>query len=120
METRTRFCPDCGHRVRLTAAPGPTLHGQANLADGGEVVCLDFDTACCGDACPLTGRPGVVMAHRLARSHLADDRLPRARGRCPACGSDAELERLDEGHVYCTVCETSSAAIFSEFGEAEA
>lgn len=108
-DLRVLYCATCGHRVRLAAAPGPTLHGHANLPDGGEVVCLDYEGGCTdGEPCALTGRPGIVMAYRLARSHLADDRWPRARGTCPACGLEAELERLDDRHVFCTVCETAT------------
>lgn len=107
-EIRELFCATCGHRVRLTAAPGPALHGQANLPDGGEVICLDYEEGCTGDSCFLTGRPGTVMAYRLARSHLDDTRWPRIEGICPACGAEAELERLDARLVFCEVCETAS------------
>jgi len=108
MDIRSFFCATCGHRVRLTSVPGPELHGQANLPDGGEVVCLDYEEGCTGDSCFLTGRPGAVMAVRLARSHLDDGRWPRIQGVCPACGSEGELERLDARLVFCELCQTAS------------
>lgn len=108
-DLRELYCASCGHRVRLATNPGPTLHGHANLQDGGEVVCLDYDGGCAsGDSCSLTGRPGIVMAYRLARSHLNDERWPTIEGSCPACGMESELEQLDDRHVYCTICETAT------------
>lgn len=108
-DIRELYCATCGHRVRLATTPAPTLHGHANLPDGGDVVCLDYEGGCTSESpCALTGRPGIVMAYRLARSHLDDDRWSRIRADCPACGVEAELERLDERHVFCTICETAS------------
>ncbi len=108
METREAYCTRCGRTVRLTEARAPTLHGQATLQDGGELICLDYGDACCDGQCSVSGRPGIVMAYRLAVSHEEDGRWPRIEGICPACGSEAELERLSEAHVFCTLCETTS------------
>lgn len=108
MKTRKAYCTRCGRTVRLTEARAPTLHGQATLRDGGELICLDYGDACCDGQCGVSGRPGIVMAYRLAVSREEDDRWPRIQGICPACGNEAELERLSEAHVFCTLCETTS------------
>lgn len=109
MDTRDVYCSKCGRTVKLTEGRAPTLHGQATLQDGGELICLDYDDACSEGECSVSGRPGIVMAYRLARSHEKDGRWPRRLGTCPACGLEAELERLSESLVFCTVCETTSA-----------
>lgn len=108
METRQSFCPKCKARVRLAVDRAPTLHGQATLNDGGALVCLDYQGRCSGGDCALTGRPGIVMAYRLAKSHLNDGRWVKYKAQCPACDTESVLEVLDNRHVFCTVCETTS------------
>lgn len=109
MRTRQSFCAKCNARVRLAVERTPNLHGQATLRDGGELVCLDYQERCSGDECALTGRPGIVMAYRLARSHLNDGRWVKFEGQCPACDMSSVLEVLDSRHVFCTICETTSS-----------
>lgn len=102
------YCSSCRSMVHLTRTQGPMLHGQANLPDGDEIVCLDYGGDCSKDACPVTGRLGLVMAFRLARSHLDDDRWPVVEARCPACDHVGELRQLAHHYVFCPICETPS------------
>lgn len=113
------YCSTCRSTVQLTRNPGPTLHGQATIKDDGEVVCLDYGCGCSQEeACPVTGRLGLVMAFRLARSRLEDDRWPLVEGRCPACGDEGELKQLAHHYVYCGICETPSLTGALDAGKA--
>lgn len=107
METSNVYCPGCNHKVRLTLTPGHLDGAQANLPEGGQVVCLDFGQGCSEGACPLTGRPGIVMGVRLAKSHLPHEaRMIHAT--CTACGSSAPMEVLDAQHAVCSLCESTN------------
>jgi hypothetical protein len=55
----------------------------------------------------MTGREGVVMGVRLAKSHLADDQFRTVHGRCDACGQVSDLEVIDDEYVLCTMCEST-------------
>lgn len=103
----TVYCPGCNHKVRLTMT---TEHraGHANLPEGGDVVCLDFGEGCSEGTCPLTGRPGMVMGVRLAKSHLPHD-AKMITAHCDACGNVAEMEILDRTHAVCSICESTTA-----------
>ena len=107
-EPTRMYCPGCDHEVRMTITRAPVHRGHANLPDGAEVVCLDFGEGCTGGRCALTGSPSIVMAVRLARSHMADDTFATLTARCDACGNVAELEILDESHAFCPICESTT------------
>lgn len=117
LETTTVYCPGCNHKVRLTVTPAHG-HAQANLPDGAQVVCLDFGEGCSEGVCPLTGRPGLVMGVRLARSHLEHD-WKTVHGRCEACGHLAELEVLDDTYAVCPLCDSTNRYVVLRTGDGE-
>lgn len=104
--TTTAYCPGCNHKVRLALTPAHG-HAHANLPDGAQVLCLDFGEGCSEGTCPLTGRPGIVMGVRLARSHLEHE-WRTIHARCEACGAVAELEILDSRHAVCPQCDATN------------
>jgi Zn finger protein HypA/HybF involved in hydrogenase expression len=106
LDTTTAYCPGCAHKVRLTVTPGH-VHAQANLPDGAQVVCLDFGEGCSEGTCPLTGRPGLVMGVRLARSHIEHE-WKTVHGCCDACGQVAELEVIDATYAVCPACDSTN------------
>lgn len=103
MNTETAYCSGCGHQVRLVFTDPPP-DGQANLPDGAEIVCLDYKEECSGGKCPATGKAGIVMGVRLAKSRLNDETFTTIHARCDACGEVSELDVLDENFAYCTLC----------------
>ncbi len=107
MMSEVAYCSGCGHKVRLVFTDPPPRDGHANLKDGAEIVCLDYEEGCSGGKCPMTGRAGIVMGVRLAKSHLADDRFRTVHARCDACGQVSDLEVIDEEYVLCTMCEST-------------
>ncbi|MDX1646234.1 MAG: hypothetical protein R3304_03730 [Longimicrobiales bacterium] len=109
MKTEIAYCGGCGHKVRLVFTDPPPHDGHANLKDGAEIVCLDYQEGCTGGTCPMTGTPGIVMGVRLAKSHLADDSFETVHARCGACGQLSDLEVLDENYALCTICETTNS-----------
>jgi hypothetical protein len=118
MDVSTVYCPGCNHKVRLTITPE---HGgsHANLPDGGSVVCLDFGEGCSEGTCPLTGRPGMVMGVRLAKSHLPHEaRMLTAH--CESCGMVAEMEVLDRTHAVCSLCESTNEYVIVPVDETHA
>lgn len=115
MKLSTVYCPGCNHKVRLTVTPEHRA-AQANLPDGGDVVCLDFGEGCSEGSCPLTGRPGIVMGVRLAKSHLPHE-ARRLIAHCEACGEVAEMEVLDRTHAVCSVCESTSEYVIVPIDE---
>ena len=104
MQVQSAFCSNCQRRVSITWTPAPVHQGQANLPDGPEVVCLDPDQDCAANVCPLSNLAGVVMVARLARSGYRPERWELVRAQCSACGERTELQVIDEGHVRCTLC----------------
>lgn len=108
MKTEVAYCSGCGHKVRLVFTDPPPHDGHANLPDGAEIVCLDYQEACSGGKCPMTGKPSIIMGVRLAKSHLADDAFETVHARCEGCGQVSDLEVLDEDHALCTLCETTN------------
>ncbi len=104
METQTAYCSGCGHQVRLALTDAPLRDGQANLPDGAEVVCLDFRAECSAGRCPATGRPGIVMGVRLARSHLNQGAFKTIQARCEYCEQVSEMEVLDATFAVCPLC----------------
>lgn len=112
------FCPGCEHEVRLTVTEAHH-DGQANLPEGGQVVCLDFGAGCSDRRCPLTGSPGVVMGVRLARSHLHDEAFESVTATCGACGQLAEMEILDDSYAFCPVCGSTSRWVVLDLGSGD-
>lgn len=113
------YCPGCNHKVRLVLTEAH-VHGHANLPEGAQLVCLDFGEGCSEGACPLTGRPGVVMGMRLARSHLNDEAFRTIHGECGSCGQLVELEMLDGEHAVCPVCEATNTYLVVDLEDGEA
>ena len=108
MKTEIAFCSGCGHQVRLNFTDPPPRDGHANLRDEAEIVCLDYQETCSAGKCPTTGRPGIVMGVRLAKSHLNDDTFETIHARCEGCGEVSDLEVLDETFAMCTLCDTTN------------
>ena len=111
MKLENVYCPSCRHAVRIGVTDGHP-DGHANLPEGGQLVCLDFSGACGDGTCPLSGRPGIVMGVRLAKSHLNDGAFQVIHGPCASCGSMVALEMLDAGHAICPECEATNAYVF--------
>lgn len=106
------FCPSCRHHVRLAVTRAAPRGGQANLPDGAELVCLDFDQGCSGCTCPFSGTAGIVMGVRLARSGMRpEEEWKVIPGRCQGCGEMVELEVLDRRHGYCRICGTTNSFV---------
>ncbi len=113
------YCAGCGHTVRMAVTEGPH-HGQSSLPDGVQLVCLDYREGCSGGRCPNTGSPGVVMAVRLAKSHLNDDAFETVHGRCDACGGVSDLEILSEDYAHCTLCGSTLQWVMMKLDDGEA
>ena len=86
MKTELAFCSGCGHKVRLNFPDPPPHDGHANLRDGAEIICLDYKEGCSAGKCPATGKPGIVMGVRLAKSHLNDEAFETVHARCEGFG----------------------------------
>ena len=108
MKTELAYCSGCGHKVRLVFTDPPPHDGQANLPDGAEIVCLDYQEACSGGKCPNTGKAGIVMGVRLAKSHLNDESFSTVHARCEGCGRISDLEVIDAEFAMCTLCNTTN------------
>jgi hypothetical protein len=108
MKTELAYCSGCGHKVRLVFTDPPPHDGQANLKDGAEIVCLDYQESCSGGKCPTTGSPGIVMGVRLAKSHMSDESFKTIHARCEACGQVSDLEVIDDNYALCTLCNTTT------------
>ncbi len=117
MKTETAYCSGCGHEVRLVLTDPPPHDGQANLPDGAEVVCLDFHEGCSAGRCPATGKSGIIMGVRLAKSHLNDEAFKTIRAHCEACGQVAELEVLDATFAVCPLCGSTNRWIVLELAD---
>jgi hypothetical protein len=109
MKTEIAYCSGCGHKVRLVFTDPPPHEGHANLRDDAEIVCLDYQESCSGGKCPSTGKPGIVMGVRLAKSHLNDKAFKTVHARCEGCGQVGDLEVLDDKFALCTVCNTTNS-----------
>ena len=108
MKTEIAYCSGCGHQVRLVFTDPPPHDGQANLPDGAEIVCLDYQEECSGGKCPMTGKPGIVMGVRLAKSEQSGESFATIHARCEACGEVSQLKVLDENFALCTKCNTTN------------
>ncbi|HSG49661.1 MAG TPA: hypothetical protein VLA43_17700 [Longimicrobiales bacterium] len=110
MEEKRVYCPGCNHKVRLVITEEHP-DGQANLPEGAQVVCLDFGEGCSEGSCPVTGRPGVIMGVRLAKSHLNDAALREVHGECASCGFLTTLEMVDDEHAVCSLCGSTNSYV---------
>jgi len=110
MDEKRVYCPGCNHKVRLVVTEGHA-DGQANLPEGAQVVCLDFGEGCSEGACPVTGRPGIIMGVRLAKSHLNDQALREVHGECASCGFLTTLEMVDDEHAVCNLCGSTNSYV---------
>lgn len=119
MKIQTAHCSGCGHEVRLAFTDPPPRAGHANLRDEAEIVCLDYTEGCPGDACPNTGRPGIVMGVRLAKSHLNDEAFRTVHARCEGCGQISDLEVLDDTFALCTLCETTNRYVTLDMNDGD-
>ena len=117
MKTEIAYCSGCGHKVRLVFTDAPPHDGHANLPDGAEIVCLDYQESCSGGKCPATGKTGLVMGVRLAKSHLNDDAFGTVHARCDGCGRTSDLEVIDDDFAMCTLCNTTNRWVRMKLGD---
>jgi len=117
MKSELAFCSGCGHKVRLVFTDPPPHDGQANLREDAEIVCLDFGEGCTAGRCPNTGRPGIVMGVRLAKSHMNDSSFKTVHARCEGCGQVSDLEVLDATFALCPLCNTTNRWVTLDLGE---
>lgn len=110
MEEKRVYCPGCNHKVRLVITDAHP-DGQATLPEGAQVVCLDFGEGCSEGSCPVTGKPGVIMGVRLAKSHLNDEALREVHGECASCGFLSTLEMVDDEHAVCNLCGSTNSYV---------
>ncbi|HSW31345.1 MAG TPA: hypothetical protein VLH75_17795 [Longimicrobiales bacterium] len=108
MRSELAHCAGCGHKVRLVFTDPPPHDGQANLREDAEIVCLDYKEGCTAGVCPNTGRPGIVMGVRLAKSHMNDGAFKTLHARCEGCGQVTDLEVLDGTFALCPLCNTTN------------
>lgn len=118
MDEQRVYCPGCNHQVRLVITEGH-VEGQATLPEGQQLVCLDFGAGCSEGTCPLTGRPGVVMGVRLARSHMNDGAFRVVRGECASCGHFGDMERLDDEHAFCPLCNATNTYLMVKLSDGD-
>lgn len=117
MKTETAFCSGCGHKVRLVFTDPPPHAGHANLREDAEIVCLDYQEECSSGRCTMTGKPGVVMGVRLARSHMNDDAFTHVYAQCQGCGEVSDLEVIDDRYALCTRCNTTNTWMTFKVGD---
>jgi hypothetical protein len=117
MDTHLAYCSACDQEVRIAVKPLPLHGGQANLADDGEIVCLEFGEKCTGQFCPMFGLPSVMMGVRLARSELRSEGWKIVKGLCDGCNQVTEMQLIDRTHAFCTVCHTTNACTIVTAGE---
>ncbi len=108
MKQELAYCSGCDHKIRLVFTDPPPHTGQAPPRDGAEIVCLDYKEACAAGQCPATGKPGIVMGVRLAKSHMNDESFATIHARCDGCGEVSDLEVLDDTFALCTLCNTTN------------
>lgn len=109
LDTRKAFCPHCKKDVEVAVTPAPEHATQANVPDGGELICLGIGEHCEGVTCPLSGRSTLVMGVRLARSgEQPDQGWPHVEVTCQGCDNTVEMEVLDGTHAFCPMCRTTN------------
>ena len=105
MNTHTTYCDHCQKEVSFIVTPSSAHGGQANLPEGGQLVCLDFGRSCDGNICPLSGLPPMVMGVRLAMSgEEPTEEMESVHGVCESCGFPTELAVINERQGVCRVC----------------
>jgi hypothetical protein len=119
MKQEVAFCSGCGHQVRLAFTDPPPHSGHANLREDAEIVCLDYKEGCTAGKCPTTGKPGIVMGVRLAKSHLNDAAFKIIHARCDGCGEVADLEVLDDTFALCPLCNTTNRWVMLDLGDSK-
>ena len=119
MKSETAYCSGCGHQVRLIFTDAPPHDGHANLREDAEIVCLDYKEGCTAGKCPNTGKPGIVMGVRLAKSHLNDEAFDTIHARCDGCGQIVDLEVLDDTFAVCPLCNTTNRWVMLDVGESK-
>ncbi len=117
MKTVTAYCSACGHEVRLVLTDPPPHDGQANLQEEAEIICLDYHAECAAGKCPATGKAGIVMGVRLAKSHLNDGAFKTIRARCEACGQISDLEVLSDTLALCPLCNSTVRWTLLDLGD---
>ncbi len=116
MRTAIAYCAGCGHQVHLVFTD-PPYDGHANLRDGAEIVCLDYQGECAGGLCPTTGKPGIVMGVRLAKSHLKDETFSTIHAHCDGCGQVSDPMVLDKRLALCALCDTTNSWVTLELSD---
>ena len=117
MKTELAYCPARDAQVKIAWTPMPTHEGHANLPDAPELVCLELGEACRGGTCALSNMPRLVMALRLAHSHLPEEAAATARARCSGCGQETGMEVVDRATLLCPLCGTTNRWILPELME---
>ncbi len=108
METETAHCSRCDKTVHVAFTPVAPHGTHANVADGGQLVCLEVGEECAGMTCPLSGSSTLLMGVRLARSGVVpDEDWPHVEIACDGCGRTVGMEVLDGGHAFCPICRTT-------------
>ena len=108
MRTEQAYCSGCGHEVRLVFTDPAPHDGQANLRSDAQIVCLDYEEGCSPIKCVATGKAGIVMGVRLAKSHLNDKPFKLIHARCDGCERVSDLEILDDTYAMCTLCDSTN------------
>ena len=119
MKIEKVYCAGCGQTVRMGVTDAPPHSGQAPLPDGADLVCLDYQEGCAGGQCPNSGKSGIVMGVRLAKSHLNDEAFPTVFARCDACGQTSDLEVLSEKYALCTLCNSTVQWVMMKLDDGE-
>ena len=109
MKAQTAHCAACDKTVHIGATAVAPHGTHANVPDGGKLVCLEVGEECAGMMCSLSGTSTLLMGVRLARSgEVPDEDWPHARLACGGCGRIVDMEVLDGGHVFCTLCQSTN------------
>lgn len=98
------YCPKCDGEVRTVITPAPGHSTQATMDGGGELICVDMGEGCIHSNCPLSSVSGTVMAVRLARSGLDDERFEKVTAHCEHCEETAVLKVVDRHFAVCSSC----------------
>ena len=104
MKTDRIYCPKCDGEVRTVITPAPGHSTHATLSGGGELICMDMGDGCTHTDCPLSNVSGMVMAVRLARSGLQDEKFETIRAHCESCHEPTELKVIDKRFAVCSSC----------------
>ena len=68
----------------------------------------------------MTGRPGVIMGVRLAKTHLNDAAFRVVHGECASCGFLAALEMVDDEHAVCPLCNATNTYVVVDLEDGDA